>query len=458
MILCSPTGSGKTFMFSYMVKLANDRGKRALIVSDRIELMKQSGGSLHALGVIPNEIKAGHFPDLNGQVYVAMVETLSRRMRDTRYQRLMQSFDMIVFDEAHKQAFNKLFKYISDDTVVIGATATPHREGRQKALASFYDELIEVISIRELIDQGFLAEPKSYGVPVDLSQVGMNRGEYDMKSLGNEYSRNKVFEGVIENYKRLTPGKKALAFSPNIASSQELTEKLVGAGINARHLDSNMRPYDRVKTIAWYRKTPDAVLSNVGILTTGFDAPETEAIILYRATTSLPLFLQMVGRGSRIAPGKDGFTILDFGSNIQRFGFWEEHRKWSLEKKRKKKEGAAPVKNCPECEAILPAAARQCQFCGHEFEFSREQEKEAVYADLKLLTPRERRQMARGKSIEEKAEMAKAGLIKPYWVLHQLRDRGEAEKFVKLMGWKRGWWWHNEKRFPNLRRAAQKQY
>lgn len=453
LILCAPTGAGKTFIFSCMTKSAHDRGNSVLIVTDRIELMKQSGGSLNRLGVTPYEIKAGHEPaTLNGQIYTAMVETLARRMKDARYQRLLSSFDVIVFDEAHKQAFNKLMKYIKLNTVVIGATATPYRKGRQKSLDEFYEDIVEVISIGELIDQGFLAKPLSYGASVDLSNVKMKGGDFDERSMGEEYSRNRVYAGVVENYKTICPGKKALSFCSNIESSVELTERMVDARINARHLDSRMNKYERVKTLAWFRRTSDAVLNNVGILTTGFDAPEIEVIILYRATTSLPLFLQMVGRGSRVAPGKTEFHILDFGENIHRHGFWEQDRVWSLKKaKKKRKQEAAPVKSCPSCQALLHTAVRVCKYCGHEFEFTN---KEQMVAKLQLLTPRQRRQVAKESSLEEKAVMAKNRLIKPYWVLHTLDNYDDAKKFGELMGWKwGGWWYHNKHRFPNLQKG-----
>src|SRR5690625_5481532 len=93
---------------------------------------------------------------------------------------------------------------------------------------------------------------------------------------------------------------------------------------------------ERKEVLDWFDCTDDAALCNCSVLTTGFDQPDIETIILYRATTSLPLFLQMCGRGSRIHPGKKHFNILDFGENINRLGFWEEPRTWSLEKEDRK--------------------------------------------------------------------------------------------------------------------------
>lgn len=447
MILCSPTGSGKTFIFSYMAMLAIQKGKKVLIVTDRIELMKQTGGSLQALGVDALEIKAGHHPDLSGQLYTAMVETLARRMKKKAYQTLLSNFDLIVFDEAHKQTFNKLFEYITEGTVVIGATATPHRKSSQTSLEEFYDTLIDVIQIPELIEQGFLSVPVSYGVPADLSEVKKSRGDYDVNQMGTAFTKNRVFDGVVANYKRLAAGKKALAFSPNIESSQRLTEELQQAGINAKHLDSTMASGERKMILKWLEETPNAVLSNVGILTTGFDCPTIEVIILYRATTSLPLFLQMVGRGSRVTSDKNEFIILDFGDNFYRHSMWEYPREWTLQRP-EKSEGVAPVKNCPECQRIVAASVMECPECGHIFKVEKKKVKE--FAELELLPGYAVRSIAKKKGLEEKAKMTKAGLIKPVWVLHQLRSREQAKEFADLMGYKKGWLWYAEKNFKNL--------
>lgn len=460
LILCAPTGAGKTFIFSYMVSQAVARGKRTLIVTDRVELMKQSGGALRNFGLDPIEIKAGRkLKSFNGVLYTAMVETLARRMKKGEYKILMMQFDLIIFDEAHKQAFNKLFEWIADDTVVIGATATPHRERNQKSLDSFYQSLVEVTDITMLVQDGYLATPVTYGVAVDLSNVTMRGRDYDENSQAENYSRNKVYKGVVENYKRLTLGKKALVFSANIASSQELCREFEHNNLPVRHLDSNMSKVDREEILNWFNETPDAILCNVGILTTGFDEPTIEVVILYRATTSLPLFLQMVGRGSRTTETKKSFTILDFGDNVRRHGFWEAPREWSLKKaKKKRKEQAAPVKTCPKCEAMVYASVRVCGYCDHIFEFTKEQEQEEEFAQLRLLTPRQVRNIARRESIEKKAAMAKEKLIKPYWVLHQLKSYDEAKYFAELLGWNwRGWWYHNRKRFPNLHATEPKQ-
>jgi superfamily II DNA or RNA helicase len=450
LILCAATGAGKTVMFSYIVASALSRGKRVMIVTDRTELLTQAGGALTAYGIHPERIEAGADPHLLKPCYTAMVETLNRRLNKLEYLNLLESLDLIIFDEAHKQAFNKLFPYIPAKCAVIGATATPHREGNQEPLDAFYEDIVHVAGIPELIKMGYLANPWTYGVKVDLTNVGTKAGDYDLNEMGAEYSKQRVYRGVIQNYQRLTPGKKAIAFSSNIASSKELTMQLQSAGINARHLDSKMPANERIEILSWFKATPSAVISNVGILTTGFDEPTIEVVILYRATKSLPLFLQMCGRGSRVTETKKDFTILDFGNNSNRHGLWEEERPWSL-KKKKKREGVTPVKECKECHSLVPVSSTECKYCGHVFQKSPKEKEEEEIAELKLLNKRQAMELAKVSDIQKKVMLVKAGTIKRDWVLHQMQSMAEARCFTDLMGYSPYWWKHNVNRFPNLK-------
>lgn len=450
-VFCSPTGSGKTYTFSFLVKSAIEKGKRVLILTHRIELLTQAGGALANLGLNPTKIEAGKkIGYFSGQLYTAMIETISRRMDKLEYIQFVHSLDLIIIDECHFGNFDKFFSQISKSTVVIGFTATPHREKNQISLDQFYEGLIEVVSIPELIDQGYLATPLSYGVKLDFSGVAKKGNDYDPDSLGSFMTESKVYEGVIENYKTICPGTKSICFCPNIKSSEKLRDELIEAGLNAMHLDAGMTKKERLDILKWFKSTPDAMLCNVGILTTGFDEPTIETVILYRATKSLPLFLQMVGRGSRVIPGiKDKFTVLDFGNNIREHDFWEADRTWSL-KKKKKKDGSPPVKECKGCGALLPASVMVCGHCGYEFPRPIKSKEESEIAYLQLLTKQQVMKKMKNASLEEKARAAKAKLISPYWVLHKLNSRSEAEEFVRLMGYKKGWIYMNKDRFKCL--------
>ena len=452
LILCSPTGSGKTVMFTYMVARALEKGKQAIIFTDRVELLKQSNGALDLFGIKPTLIEASKTRlDVSGNCFIAMAQTFSRRKDATEYTDLLNRMDLVIIDEAHKQTFNPLLPYINPKAVVIGATATPLRRGNQECLSKFYEVLHVPVQVQELIDQGFLANPVTYGANQDLSGIRMKGNDYDTEQMATVYSKRKVFDGVVQNYGRHCRGKKAIVFASNIASSKEICAALQIAGHNARHVDGTMGKQERADILEWFKHTPDAILCNCDLMTTGFDEPTIEVVILYRATASLPLFMQMVGRGSRVTPTKKEFTILDFGNNVQTHGFWENRQQWSLKKKRKKKsDGVGGAKNCKGCEAIIPVGAMKCKHCGYEYQRKPQQQGEMV--DLHLMTKAQGMQIATTSSMYQKAQLAKAKVISPFWVLHnQCKSKAEALEFIRFMGWKPGWAFHNKDRFPILK-------
>lgn len=443
MCLVAPTGAGKTVIFSYMASSAVSRGKRVLILSDRDELLTQSGGALKKFNMHPIEIsRSRKLTSLNGMLYVGMVETLARRLKDNMYIDFLNELDVIIFDECHKQTFNKIMPFITNSkTHVIGATATPYRDKNMTCMSDFYESMVEVCKVSDLIADGFLCIPVSFGVPVDLDGVKKKGNDYDATDMGNMYTDAKLYEGVLSNYEKHCPGTKSLIFASNVDSSIRLIEEFKSAGYDARHLDSeHCTPAYRKETLKWFSDTPGAILSNVGILNTGFDEPTIETVILYRATMSLPLFLQMVGRGSRTIEGiKSKFNILDFGNNIKRFGFWEEDREWSLTKKKKTKGlGVAPAKECPECDRLVTASAKACEYCGYEFPVVINK-KEAIYIELQKLTYTQIQEKAKTATFEELEDMQMAKGYSKGWLYHQLQTEEDLKKYAEFKGYKEAW-------------------
>ena len=309
----------------------------------------------------------------------------------------------------------------------------------------FYQEMVEVCKVSDLINTGFLCNPLSYGVPVDLSNIKQKSGDYDGTALGNMYNETKLYEGVYDNYMKLTPNKKALIFASNIESSIKLVEDFESKGLPAKHLDSNMSNADRKNILKWFVSTPNAILSNVGILNTGFDCPSIEVIILYRATKSLPLFLQMVGRGSRTTDTKKEFHILDFGNNIKTHGFWQEDRIWSLKKKPKKKtDGMAPVKECPMCNALMAIQLKNCISCDYEFPVIVDK-KEAVYVELRELSYAKVQEMAKDADFETLENIQIARGYSKGWLYHQLTTEQDLIKYAEFKGYKKQWVEHQIK-------------
>ena len=440
-VLQLPTGGGKTAMFSSISKMAIDKGNSVLIITDRKELLKQSGNTLELFGVTPFLLTSKTRALQPGSLCVAMVETIKARLHKSDYVSFIGAFKIIIIDECHKNAFNRIFEHLQPEQYVIGATATPYRDGKMRELKQDYDVIVEGVQISKLQELGFLSNVTSYGVPVDLSSVKITSGEFNPADLEIMYSKCELFSGAVMNYQKHTPGTKALAFSPTVATSELLCAEFVKAGILATHLDAETPSAERDRILAEFAAGRITVLCNVGILTTGYDCPDIETIILYRATKSLPLFLQMCGRGSRVAQGKSGFSILDFGNNIKRHNFWQADRIWSLDNPKKKKRNKEeqdyyPIKYCPECEAMIQASLKICPECGYEYPVN---EKERMMAELQVLSPTQINRLAEFASIRELEEIREAKGYKVGWVLHKLKDIDQFKQYEKLKNYKRGW-------------------
>jgi superfamily II DNA or RNA helicase len=443
-ILCAPTGSGKTVMFTYIVKNAIEKGGRVLIFTHRTELLKQSSKTFANFGLIPELITANSTPDLSLSLHVSMVETFNRRIED--YLLFLQSRTLIIIDEAHLESFTKLLPYFSPQTYVIGATATPYRKGKQNSLSDFYTDMIQNVDTPDLIRDGYLSDSITYGVNIDMKNLKKKGDDYDTEKY---YEENKTYEGVVANYIRLTPNKKTIVFASNVNSSKQVCFQFQSNGIKAKHIDGNTPENERISILEWFANTPNAVICNCGILNAGYDQPDIEVVILYRATTSLPLFLQMCGRGSRVTPTKSKFTILDFGNNVSRHGYWEQHRYWSLEKKVSEKKKAELMKSCKQCEALIPIRSVECKFCGYIYKPKTKTQNEM--AQLVLLPKPKLNSLAMKRSNIERVAMCKAGLVKPAYILHQMTNIDDAMEFVGLMGYKKGWLHFNRERFNVFR-------
>jgi len=433
-VLQSATGSGKTCIFSYMVKQASERGNRCLILTNRVELLEQAGGMFDRIGLPFENITAQTRAIPNACVLVAMIETLKRRCAARLdFQILLRSIDILIIDEVHIAAFDPIFTYLKDSCYVIGVTATPVRKGK-KQLCDNFTSLVIGPSIELLIRDNYLSKPKYYGVSIDLSKVKMKAGEFDENDQERVFSEAKVFSGLKENLEKHASGLKTMIFCPSVASSQQVAHEL-----GCLHVDGTMHPAERDRILTQFETTPGATITNCAITTTGYDCPSIECIVLYRATTSLPLYLQMIGRGSRVTETKSQFVILDFGMNVQRFGYWHIDRTWSLNppKKKKKAKDVFPVKFCPSCGAVVSVNVKTCEYCGFIWVVT---EKERVFAELQELNYSEvQRRMSAASSVEEMEEIRVAKGYKVGYLLHKFTKPEQFEEYAALKNYKKGW-------------------
>ena len=324
-----PTGGGKTVIFSEIVRqYLKHHNKKVLVMTHRIELCKQTSSVLSEFGVLNKVIDSkAKLDDQNEfSCFVAMVETLNNRLNDDKLD--ISDIGLVIIDEAHYNSFTKLFKFFSK-SFVLGVTATPLSSSIELPMTDNYDELIVGESIESLIENGFLSRANMFTYNVGLTSlvVGAN-GDYTVKSSEDLYTDNDMLSKLLNAYEERSKGKKTLIFNNGINTSLHVYDTFRAAGYPIAHLDNTNTKKERALILRWFKKTPDAILTSVSILTTGFDEPTVESIILNRATKSLTLYYQMIGRGSRILKNKKEFDVIDLGNNFYRFGPWGDSLDW----------------------------------------------------------------------------------------------------------------------------------
>lgn len=371
-MLCMATGSGKTYTFCELAKrFYVENLKRVLILVHREELLQQAYDSLgercfrieKGIKQIPSDF----------DFYVGMVETVNRRLSK------IPDFGLVIIDEAHIGNFAKMPFFENQNIKVVGVTATPIAK---KPLANYYNELITPITIKKLIDNKYLVDCDVYAFASDLvdkANFKVKRGEYDEKQMEDFYSSEKMVNNVISAYWSHSAGKKTIIFNVNINHNNAVFSALKKEGLNAYVVDGQTPKKERKEIINNFKKDPHGIICNVGVLTAGFDDPSIETVILNRATKSLALYLQMVGRGARIYPNKEKFIVLDLGKNTTRHGFYDKNHDWLKffnegTEKDSNGVGAAPTKECPSCGFISHPRVLKCENCGHDFEEERERQ------------------------------------------------------------------------------------
>ncbi len=324
-----PTGGGKTVIFSEIVRqYLKNHNKKVLIMTHRVELSKQTSEMLTSFGVINKVVNSTANLDDQAKYscFVAMVETLNNRLNDNKLD--ISDIGLVIIDEAHYNSFTKLFKYF-ENSFILGVTATPLSSNRETPMKDNYNELIVGETIEALIENEFLARAEMFQYNMGLTSLEVgSSGDYTVKSSEDLYNSNTMQDMLLETYRKHSDGKKTLIFNNGINTSIQVYYTFKSAGLPVAHLDNTTSKKQRKQILKWFKETPDAILTSVSILTTGFDEPTVDTIILNRATRSLTLYYQMIGRGSRILNNKSTFSVIDLGNNCQRFGPWGADLNW----------------------------------------------------------------------------------------------------------------------------------
>lgn len=470
-ILCMPTGAGKTVSFADIAKDSICNGFPVMILCNRKELIAQADRKLRPLGINATLINPTYIVHRESMCYVASVDTLRNRT--------LPEISLLIVDEAHIRAFDEIvLEYKSRGVFIIGATATPMRTGRkflkegtrlaelyQKytgQLGNVYDHLVEPVTISELLEMEYLVPPVYYGPEIDLSDVGHKGGDFDERDLFKKYNKPKMYSGVIDNYLKYAPGTKALVFNINVEHSKKMAGEFCARNIPAEHVDGKTPDVKRLAIFKRFELGITMVLCNYGVATTGYDEPSIETIILNSATESVTLYLQKVGRGGRLCPeiNKSYFNVIDHGSHIRRLGWWQQEREWSLELNYISKiNGVGPIRHCEKCEAIIPLSQAVCPHCSEKQERQSEELKlhDAEFVMLEASDmPKELKKPMHKMSV---SELEQFRIIKSYsvgWIVRQLLGRGNEalKEYAKIKGYAVGWVTRQEQVAENNRKNA----
>lgn len=427
-ILQLPTGSGKTVVAAAIVRLAVERGRRLIFCVPALVLIEQTIERFVANGINRSDIGViqSNHPLTNPAlpIQIASIQTLARRNINR-----FPHADLVIIDEAHVYygLYDEWFESWNN-IPFLGLSATPWTKG----LGNIYKTLIQPITLSELVEAGWLSDFRAFakGHP-DLSNVHTRGGDYIESEL--EVAMHPLTADIVKTYIKDGESRPALCFAVNCAHAQELQQDFCANGISAAYMDAYTEAEDRQQIFDDFTAGRYQVICNVGVLTTGLDL-DVRLIILARPTKSEILYVQIIGRGLRIAEGKEDCLIFDHSSTTSNLGFVTDIHHDSLDDGKKNTSGSyeseTPLpKECPKCQILKAPGVHICPNCG--FEPVKQSDVFVVPGELiELERTRAKAKLNRNSSTEEKTQFlaelkchaAKKG-FKRGWAQNQFREK-----------------------------------
>lgn len=379
-LLVLPTGAGKAVILALLVQEALQQwpGTRVLMLTHVRELIAQNADKL--LTVWPQAPLGIHSAGLKQRatfepVIFAGIQSVHKKAWH------LGRFDLVVVDECHLISHKAVGTYraflaeatkINPALRVVGLTATPWRTASGSLChgdEALFAAVAHEVRMLDLIRDGYLSPlvSKRMATQLDVSGVAIRQGEFVAKQLEAAVDREEVTRAALDETLDLGKDrKKWLVFCAGVDHARHIAIALRERGINAGCVTGQTPLAERDALINDFKAGRLRALTNANVLTTGFDVPDTDLLVMLRPTQSPGLFVQMVGRGSRRAPSKVDCLVLDFAGNTLRHGPVDQVRAWIPSAKQPGPQ-AAPTRTCPDCQTILPIAVRTCTECGYEF-------------------------------------------------------------------------------------------
>lgn len=310
-LLVLPTGCGKTIVFCKLAEWRVKQGDRVLILAHRGELLEQAAGKLKSATGLGSALEKAESSCLGSwyRVVVGSVQTLQNTNRLNKFP--ADYFNSIIVDEAHhclSESYQRVLSHFPGARV-LGVTATPDR-GDMRNLGQYFESLAYEYTLPRAIKEGYLSPIKAVTIPLrlDLSGVGMQSGDYKAGDLGT--ALDPYLDQIAEEMLHYCADRKTVVFLPLVKTSQKFRDILNRKGFSTAEV--NGASADRAEVLADFEAGRYNVLCNSMLLTEGWDCPDVDCIVVLRPTKVRSLYCQMVGRGTRLAPGKDHLLLLDF--------------------------------------------------------------------------------------------------------------------------------------------------
>ena len=329
----APTGAGKTILFAFVASQRIARGGRVLVVAHRRELVRQASRHLAANGLTEARVFLGgsSLGSQDAPVAIAAVQTLAA----PRWADRCPPADLVIWDECHHITCES-FRTVLDrypDAIHLGFTATPERHDHTP-LGDVFESMVVVSSIRELTERGWLVPCVVWAPPSDRQQLA---------------------DDPADAYLEHGQGKRAIVFCANVHHSKSTAARLQSEGVAAEHVDGSMGQRARDETLARFAAGRTQVITNVSLITEGFDVPACKCIVIARGCDSAALYLQAIGRALRPEPGEPHALLIDLRGAVHKHGMPDDDREFSLD-------GDAIRSTADKAPAI-----RQCLVCGRVF-------------------------------------------------------------------------------------------
>jgi DNA repair protein RadD len=369
-----PTGGGKSAILGEIVRrVVGEHGGRVLVATHRKELIAQDERAI--LNVWPDgRRRVGVYSAGLGRreirdCVVGGVQSLARRARELGH------VDVVIIDEAHLVSASEGTQYgkllgalreANPDLVLVGLTATPYRLDQgllTQGEGALFKSIVYRTDIKRLIADGYLSPlvTQTGSASINLDNVRTRAGDYvtaDLELAADvDEITDKVAQDIADSGRR-----HVLAFGVSVAHAHRLRNAIQMSGLSCETVVGDTP--DRADILERFKRGELNAIASCDVLTTGFDAPLVDCVALVRPTQSVALYVQMVGRGSRVAPGKGDAIILDYGGNIARHGPIDAV---AIKSQAKTGGGSAPVKVCAQCGAECAAGVRACTECDHPF-------------------------------------------------------------------------------------------